>query len=126
MLVEWALDMRRKTPVRRGGSFVGILILLGLLGLGAAGWNHAQPWFAHWNGQNEDFFNFMGLPEHDFDQQVLNAQVPANATIEIDNPRGDVSITAGDSSTIQVQRTKWPMQIRTRMQRRSSTLKQRI
>jgi DUF4097 and DUF4098 domain-containing protein YvlB len=103
MLVEWALDMRRKTPVRRGGSFVGILILLGLLGLGAAGWNHAQPWFAHWNGQNEDFFNFMGLPEHDFDQQVLNAQVPANATIEIDNPRGDVSITAGDSSTIQVQ-----------------------
>jgi DUF4097 and DUF4098 domain-containing protein YvlB len=102
MLVEWALDMRRKSPVRRGGSFVGILILLGLLGLGAAGWNHAQPWF-HWDGQNNDFFNFMGLPEHDMDQQVLSAQIPANAAIEIDNPRGDVSITSGDTSTVTVQ-----------------------
>ena len=28
LLGEWALDLLRKTPVRRGGSFVGILILL--------------------------------------------------------------------------------------------------
>jgi DUF4097 and DUF4098 domain-containing protein YvlB len=37
------------------------------------------------------------------DQQVLNTQIPANATIEIQNPRGDVSITAGDSAAMQVQ-----------------------
>jgi hypothetical protein len=49
------------------------------------------------------FFNVFGLPEHDMDQQVLNTQVPANATVEIENPRGDVSVTAGDTSTIQVQ-----------------------
>jgi DUF4097 and DUF4098 domain-containing protein YvlB len=103
MLAEWALDMRRKTPVRRSGSFVGVIILLVLLGFGAAAWNHAQPWFSHWDNQNNDFFNFFGLPEHDFDQQALNAQVPANAAIEIDNPRGDVSITAGDTPTVQVQ-----------------------
>ncbi len=103
LLAEWAMDMRRKTPVRRGGSFVGILVLLGLLGLGAAAWNHSQPWFSHWDNQNNDFFNFFGVPEHDFDQQVLNAQIPTNAAIEIDNPRGDVSVTAGDSATIQVQ-----------------------
>jgi len=103
MLAEWALDFRRKTPIRRGGSFVGIIILLVLLGIGAAGWNHAQPWFSHFDDHNNDFFNFFGLPEHDFDQQALNAQIPANASIEIDNPRGDVSITAGDTPTIQVQ-----------------------
>ena len=103
LLAEWAVDMRRKTPVRRGGSFVGILVLLGLLGVGAAAWNHSRPWFSHWNGQNEEFFNFFGLPEHDMDQQLLSQQVPANAAIEIDNPRGDVSITAGDSSTVTVQ-----------------------
>jgi hypothetical protein len=44
-----------------------------------------------------------GLPEHDNDQQVLNSQIPANAAIEIENPRGDVSVTAGDGSTIEVQ-----------------------
>ena len=44
-----------------------------------------------------------GLPEHDIDQQVLNAQIPANASIEIQNPRGDVSVTAGDGSNIEVQ-----------------------
>src|ERR1700694_3783675 len=28
LLGEWALDLKRQTPGRRGGSFVGILILL--------------------------------------------------------------------------------------------------
>ena len=102
LLGEWALDMRRKTPVRRSGSFVGILFLVAFLGLCAAGWNHMRPWHRNWNGDN-DFFNFWGMPEHDNDQQVLNTQVPANATIEIQNPRGDVSITAGDQPNMQVQ-----------------------
>ena len=56
LLGEWALDLRRETPVRRGGSFVGILIFLAVLGICASGWNHAQPWF-HWNGDGNDFFN---------------------------------------------------------------------
>lgn len=103
LLGEWALDMRRKTPVRRSGSFVGIIILLALLGFGAAAWNHAGPWFNHWNQGNNDFFNIFGLPEHDLDQQVLNAQVGAGASIDIQNPRGDVSVTAGDTQTVEVQ-----------------------
>jgi Toastrack DUF4097 len=102
LLAEWALDMRRKTPVRRGGSFVGIIILLAILGFGAAGWNHMGPWFNQWNNDN-DFFNAFGLPEHDIDQQVLTAQVPANSAIDIENPRGDVSVTAGDASNVEVQ-----------------------
>jgi DUF4097 and DUF4098 domain-containing protein YvlB len=103
LLGEWALDLRRPTPVRRGGSFVGILILMAFLGFGAAGWHHMGPWFSQFDHNGDDFFNVFGLPEHDMDQQVLNTQVPANATVEIENPRGDVSVTAGDTSTIQVQ-----------------------
>ncbi len=102
LLGEWALDMRRQTPVRRSGNFVGILVLLALLGFGASGWQHMGPWFNNW-GDNNDFFNSFGLPEHDNDQQVLNSQIPANATVDIENPRGDVSVTAGDGPNIQVQ-----------------------
>ena len=103
LLAEWALDLRRETPVRRSGSFVGIIIFLAVLGFGAAGWNHVGPFFNHWNGDNDDFFNMFGLPEHDNDQQTQTAQAPANAAIDIENPRGDVSISAGDGSTVEVQ-----------------------
>ncbi len=105
LLGEWALDLRRTTPVRRGGGFVGILILLALLGLAASGWNGMWgPMRAQWGGDHDDnFFNLFGLPEHDQDQQLLNAQIPANAIVQVENPRGDVSVTAGDSSTVEVQ-----------------------
>ena len=33
LLAEWAIDLRRETPVRRGGSFIGILVLLAILGV---------------------------------------------------------------------------------------------
>ena len=104
MLGEWALDMKRQTPVRRGGNFVGILIVLALFGLFTAWGNEWWgPMRAEWGNQGDDFFNMFGRPQHDMDQQVLNSQIPANGTIEIQNPRGDVSITAGDSATMQVQ-----------------------
>ena len=104
LLGEWALDLGRGIPVRRGGSFVGILIVLAFVGLGAAGWNNFWgPFRTHWGNQGDDFFNVFGLPEHDSDQQVLTSQIPANAAIEIQNPRGDVSITAGNVSIVQVQ-----------------------
>jgi DUF4097 and DUF4098 domain-containing protein YvlB len=103
LLAEWALDLRRETPVRRSGSFVGIIIFLAVLGFGAAGWNHAGPFFNHWNGDNDDFFNMFGLPEHDNDQAAQTAQAPSNAAIDIENPRGDVSIAAGDGSSVEVQ-----------------------
>ncbi len=103
LLGEWAIDAARKTPVRRGGSFVGLLILLAFLGLGAAGWDHWWgPFRAQFGDNGDDFFNSFGRPEHDVDQQVLNATIAANGTIEIQNPRGDVSITAGDGPNVQV------------------------
>jgi DUF4097 and DUF4098 domain-containing protein YvlB len=107
LLGEWALDFYRKTPVRRGGSFIGILILLAIIGLGASGWNHMRPWFNQWgdhenDGFDDSFFNAFGLPQHDMDQQVLSSQIPANATVEIQNPRGDVNVTSGDGPNIEV------------------------
>jgi DUF4097 and DUF4098 domain-containing protein YvlB len=108
LLGEWALDLRRGVPVRRGGGYVGILILLAFLFCVAAAIHHARPWLQQ-RGDNDfgfnfddNFFNSLGQPEHDFDAQTLNAQIPANASIEIQSPRGDVSVTAGDGSTIEV------------------------
>jgi DUF4097 and DUF4098 domain-containing protein YvlB len=103
LLGEWALDLRRKTPVRRSGSFVGILILLAVLGCVAAGTTHMGPWFHQWDNDNDGFFNMFGQPEHDTDQQALDAQIPANASIDIENPRGDVSVTTSDGSSVDVQ-----------------------
>ena len=51
---------------------------------------------AQFGDNNDDFFNAFGQPQHDLDQAVLNAQIPANAQIQIQNPRGDVSISSGD------------------------------
>lgn len=101
LLGEWALDMRRKTPVRRSGSFIGILVLVALLGLLASGWSHMRPFMGHWNG-GDDFFNFFGEPEHDQDQAAISQQIPANASIVIDNPRGDVNVAAADETAIDI------------------------
>ncbi len=108
LLGEWAIDLQRKTPVRRSSGFIGIIVFLAILGFCATGWDHAQPWFQHWgdhhgDGFDDNFFNSFGLPEHDSDQQVLTSQIPANSAVEIQNPRGDVSITAGDGSIVEVQ-----------------------
>lgn len=105
MLGEWALDLRRETPVRRGSGFVGVLILLAVLGFAASGWNNNfwGPMRAEWGDHNDNFFNMFGLPERDTDQQALSVQIPANAAVQIENPRGDVSVTAGDSPNIEVQ-----------------------
>jgi hypothetical protein len=125
LLGEWAMDMRRETPGPPRRQLCGHSRSAGLLGLGAAAWNHSQPWFSHWdNDWDNDFFNAFGLPEHDLDQQAQSAQIPANAAIEIDNPRGDVSVTAGrwlDHRGAGL--TKWPTPAPTPTQKRSSTPK---
>jgi DUF4097 and DUF4098 domain-containing protein YvlB len=102
LLGEWALDMRRETPVRRSGGFIGILVLLAIVGGIASAHNHFRNTWNNNFGDN-DFFNFWGQPEHDSDQPLDDRAIPANATIEIQNPRGDVSITAADQPNIQVQ-----------------------
>jgi DUF4097 and DUF4098 domain-containing protein YvlB len=106
MLAEWALDLRREAPVRRGTGFVGILILLAVIGFFASGTSRGiwGPWRGDWGDHDGDnFFNMFGQPQHDLDQQVLNVAIPSGAAVQIENPRGDVSVTAGDSPNIEVQ-----------------------
>ena len=103
LLAEWAIDVRRATPVRRGGSFVGILLVFAVVGIAAAAWTHmGGPWtFGPWNNGNSPFFRMFG-PEHDNDEPAIHQEIPANATIEIQNPRGDVSVAAGGATSIDV------------------------
>lgn len=106
MLGEWALDAKRQVPVRRSGGFIGILIFAAILGATATGWNHwLGPLHAQWGDHDDDFFNSLGLPEHDNEQHTLQAQVTpsSNINVDIENPRGDISITAADGYGVEVQ-----------------------
>jgi len=103
-LAEWAIDLRRENPpARRFGGYIWLIVLLVILGTGGAGWHHWWgPLRAQFGDDNDDFFNAFGQPQHDLDQPVLDAKIPANAQVEIQNPRGDVSISAGDDANIGV------------------------
>ena len=105
MLAEWALDLKREAPVRRGTGFVGVLILLAVLGFCASGWTRGYwgPWRADFGDHDDNFFNMFGQPEHDLDQPVISQAIPSSASVQVENPRGDVSITASDSNNIEVQ-----------------------
>jgi len=104
MLGEWFLDMRRNQPIRRRAGIFWICTVLVIAGIGASGWNHLGihgPW--DWNRDNGDFFNSLGLPEHDEDLDALQSSLPNNAVIEVQNPRGDVSVVAGNDQQINVE-----------------------
>jgi DUF4097 and DUF4098 domain-containing protein YvlB len=103
-LGEWAIDLRRDNPpARRFGGYFGIIVLLVIVGICAAGSHRFWgPLRAEFGDNNDDFFNALGEPQHDLDQAVLDTKVPANAQIQIQNPRGDVSISAGDDAGVSV------------------------
>ena len=102
LLVEWALDMRRATPVRRSGGFVGILILLAFFGMCSTVWaHHGAAMTQDWTDNGDNWFNFFG-EQHDYDQPSQQVELPAGGIVQIDNPHGDVNITAGDGSTVSV------------------------
>ena len=88
---------RRRTPL--WARVVSALLVL--IAISAAGWRLvSMAGCAH---QNSDPFNSLGLPEHDNDPPAMNAEIPTTASISIVNPRGDVTVNAGDGYNIQVQ-----------------------
>ncbi len=76
-----------------GGGVVLLLVLLGGTGLLlSAIHNHGQDLFGHGFNINQDNLDeFLG-DKHESDQSITHA-CPDNATISIENPRGDVAIS---------------------------------
>jgi hypothetical protein len=103
-LAEWAIDLRRENPpARHFGGYIWLIVLLVILGAGGTGFHHWWgPLRAQFGDDNDDFFNALGQPQHNLDQPVMTTQIPANAQIEIDSPRGDVSISQGDGQEVTV------------------------
>ena len=101
-LGEWAIDLRRENPpARRYGGYVWLVILIIFLGLSGSGWHHGANWFRSHVDDNDDMSGFLG-DRHELDQPAVMSAIPADAAVEIQNPRGDISITAGDSPEITV------------------------
>jgi DUF4097 and DUF4098 domain-containing protein YvlB len=98
LLVEWFVDRNTAYPVRRGGGLVFLLVLIVALGWSASSWHNWAPIRDQFGDDDDDFFHFMG-EEHDYDEQNSVA-IPAGAHVQIQNPRGDVTVAAaeGDGS----------------------------
>jgi DUF4097 and DUF4098 domain-containing protein YvlB len=108
LLGEWAIDTRSQRPVRRKGGFVGLIILLAFLGFVATGWVHViGPWHDNWDndfngGDFSSLFDGHSGIEHRNQQLVAKNPLPANSTIEIQVPRGDVSVSTSDDNLFTV------------------------
>jgi DUF4097 and DUF4098 domain-containing protein YvlB/uncharacterized membrane protein len=87
------------TRVRLGGGVVLLGIFLAFLGIVVA---HTH---ANWSsmGKQLDFGSGVNLPQmfgnrHEASEQIQH-QLPANATVVLQNPYGDVSVTSGDNAS---------------------------
>lgn len=101
LLVEYFFDRNNPYAGRRSMGGFGFLIVLILL----AGWGtHAAhvwgPFSDHFSDNGDDFWSMMG-EEHDNDVE-LNQDITANASLQVQNPRGDVTITASPDAQIHV------------------------
>jgi len=101
LLGEWFLDRNRPHPVRRSAGGVVFLLILAALAGGAtwAHWNWG-PLHDEFSGQDGEFFHFMGA-EHANDTQ-LDLDIPASPQVQVQNPRGDITITPSADARLHV------------------------
>ena len=78
-----------------GGPIVGLVVMLLILGLVAHGFHR----YGRRLGMNDNDMWFMMGEEHDNDIQMDHA-VAANGTVNVQNPRGDVAVTASTDGQI--------------------------
>ena len=98
-LLEWFLD--RDQPYRRHGGGFGIVVLIFILVGIAYSQRHVGDWSRHMGMDNPgDWTPFMG-EEHDHDADS-SVSVPANALVQLQNPRGDVTITGSGDNLVHV------------------------
>jgi len=103
LLGECLLDLRRTTPVRRRGGVVGVLLLMGIAGLLAASWVHAGgPSGFDLGDGNFSLFDGFDHNQHSMQQDVFKQTIAPDATINVQNPGGDVSVVGGDGANFEV------------------------
>jgi hypothetical protein len=110
VLIEWGVDQAlhrndSQPYIRRsiGGGVVTLLVLLTICGFVYNGIrNNTNGFFDHsFNLNQEDFDQFMG-DKHESDQTLAQA-FPAEGSLQVTNPRGDVTISGtSDDNQIHV------------------------
>ena len=106
LLIEWAFDQHvhstQQPPYYRrrvGSGVITLLVILTIAGFSSRGFSeHDRGFFAHGFGINPDNLDeFLG-DKHESDQ-TLDQAFPANASLNLTNPRGDVTVsgTSDDS-----------------------------
>jgi DUF4097 and DUF4098 domain-containing protein YvlB len=102
-LLEWFLDRDQPYRRRTGGFFWIVLLLSILVGI-AYSHEHAPNIWSNgpWGDNQDNWSGFMG-DEHDHDTDSVAMAVPENASVQVQNPRGDVTITASSDGKLHVQ-----------------------
>jgi hypothetical protein len=110
MLLEWAYDQRTQSDPtqpryrrRVGGGVFTLLVLLAFTGVVLSGVRDGgrTRLFNGWNINQDNWDEFMG-DKHESDQTLAQA-FPAGATLLVNNPRGDVTISGtSDDNQIHV------------------------
>ena len=101
-LLEWFLDRDQPYRRRTGGGFWVVVLISILVGI-AYSQGHLNHWVTQVGGDNPDSWSsFMG-DEHEHDTGGVTVPIPANSSVQVQNPHGDVTITASDDGDLHVQ-----------------------
>jgi hypothetical protein len=106
LLGEYVVDRRMEAPGRRSFGFIGLLVLLSLVGISSHKVIAADnPWgepFSDLFGDTHDWMGMLG-DEHTRDITLTRPIAPAGR-LTIENAHGDVEVTASDDtgSTLEV------------------------
>src|ERR1700733_10963819 len=92
-LAEYFLDRDNPYAGRRSaGGIVFLILLFAFLGFGSHSARYWVPFSEQFGDNGDDLFSMLG-EEHDNDVQMDQA-IAANGTVNVQNPRGDVTVTA--------------------------------
>ena len=112
MLLEWTFDqfvhadqpqLRRRSV---GGGVFTLLILLGLVGVFFSGMHDGRNFFGHGFSFNEENLDLFMGDKHE-SNQTLAQDFPAGASLSVNNPRGDVTVSGtSDDNQIHIKVNK--------------------
>jgi DUF4097 and DUF4098 domain-containing protein YvlB len=98
-LLEWFID--RDQPYRRKTGTFGIVLLISILVGIAYSQGHISDWSNHIGAGDPETWSGMMGEEHDHDADS-SVTIPGDASVQVQNPRGDVTITAASDNQLHV------------------------